>query len=453
MIRLALLMGAGLGGDVFAGGGAPGAAPEDPRTFCEVYGDLLDRFTVYESETGFLRSFAFTGRYQGQFFHNSQHAGGFANPGGGFDDNDTDWFTRRFRFGFKAAFLDQFSFAADFNLDPTWEEGDTAFGAVGVGDPGCNGRQRGEVGFFQNLYRVELRWKVNDGMSLAIGKFDPDVTMEDGMSSTRLYTIEQSPVTEMLNHESTAGVKIELAGVLGNDVVLGIYNGGTEDDYRTFPGGELDAQVSDLPQTNGDWGFQVKVNRNLWVAREGADPALAVNHLRAGLWWFHVQDSKLSKTAGLDTNYEEFTDIVSFNTEIKGTGWGAYTDFLYGNVDARKDDDTDLWGVVFMPYYDFSDKWQVVYRYMRMWGGYDDEDRLAGRGMGVDLDWELRTGSGLVEGDRLSSHYVGLNHYICGHKLKLQFGLERLGLANPGPGAVSNEAEYWSYQSAVRMFF
>jgi hypothetical protein len=274
------------------------------------------------------------------------------------------------------------------------------------------------------------------------------------MPSSKLYTIEYSSLTDMVNHDSTAGAKVELTDVGGSDVVLGVYNSGSEDDHRTSPNGCLAAQISDLPQLNGDWGVQAKVSRDLWTAPERAEASgSGLDKVRAGLWWFHAENSKDSQTAGLDTNFEEFTNIVSFNTEFHAARWGVFTDFVFANVDPVKDDDTDLHGLVLMPYYDVTSKWQLAYRYTRMWGGYDEEDRLAGRGLGADMDTRLRTGSGMVEGDTFSSHYLGVNYFICGHKLKLQFGLEHIGLEDPRPAATWGNAEYWSYQSAVKMYF
>jgi len=234
----------------------------EPRTICDVYEDVFDIFDIYESDTGFLRSFAFTGRYQGHWFHNTQDAGAFARNIG--DDNDTDWFNRRFRFGFKAEFLDRFSLAAEFDLDRTFDDGEPSRLAGGA-----NGPARGEVGFFQTLEMIELQWDINDRLAFVIGKLDPNTTLEDSISSKRLYTIERSSASDMLNHAKTAGAKIEIADVMGNDFVFGVYNSGTEDDHLTGSPRTLDAQLTDLPQTNGDWGFQAKINRDLWTAASG----------------------------------------------------------------------------------------------------------------------------------------------------------------------------------------
>lgn len=152
---------------VLAEGG--GVAPQDPLTFCEAYKEALDRFAIYRSDTGFLRSFAFTGRYQGQFQHVSRHVDGLGVPAPGLDDNDTDWFARRFRFGFKAEFLDAFTLLADFNLDPTWTDEESRFACTAVGDPDENGRRRGEVGFVQNLFQVQFKWKLSDRATLIVG--------------------------------------------------------------------------------------------------------------------------------------------------------------------------------------------------------------------------------------------------------------------------------------------
>jgi len=54
-----------------------------------------------------------------------------------------------------------------------------------------------------------------------------------------------------------------------------------------------------------------------------------LKNIRAGFWWFHAEDSDDADTVGLDTNFEEFTDVMSVNTHIEadrlifgGTLWG-----------------------------------------------------------------------------------------------------------------------------------
>lgn len=274
------------------------------------------------------------------------------------------------------------------------------------------------------------------------------------MSSAKMYAVENTALTDMVNHESMAGARLQLGDVWGNEVLLGVFNGGAEDDHRTAPGGWLRAQVSDLPQMNGDWGCQVKVLRDLWKAEAGREWLGAdLRTVRAGVYWFHAQDHRDRGTAGLDTNFEEFTDVFLVNSEFQGAGWGAFTDFVFANVDAARDDDTDIRGVIFMPYWDLSEKWQIVFRYMKMWGGYGEEDRLAGRGAGVDLETRMRTDGFMGEGDALASEYLGLNYFICGHNLKLQFGAERYELEDSRSEAPAHGSGTWSYQSAVRLFF
>ena len=55
--------------------------------------------------------------------------------------------------------------------------------------------------------------------------------------------------------------------------------------------------------------------------------------------------------------------------------------------------------------------------------------------------------------DLSGTENLGLNYYLCGHHPKLQFGLEHLGLEGPRPGTAIPEADFWSYQSAVKVFF
>lgn len=96
--------------------------------------------------------------------------------------------------------------------------------------------------------------------------------------------------------------------------------------------------------------------------------------------------------------------------------FGLITDLIYASGDGAV---ADVYGLVFMPYYDLLERLRLVTRYTYAGGDGDRPLTLASR-------YErpaVQDGSS-VRGDNYHSIYGGLNYYLCGDKLKLMAGVE-----------------------------
>jgi phosphate-selective porin OprO/OprP len=75
---------------------------------------------------------------------------------------------------------------------------------------------------------------------------------------------------------------------------------------------------------------------------------------------------------------------------------------------------SDLWGVMAMPFFNVTDKLQLVARYTFVGSDEPNGVRFA--------TYESRVVPG--RGDRYDEWYLGTNYFFYGHKLKLQSGLQ-----------------------------
>jgi len=100
---------------------------------------------------------------------------------------------------------------------------------------------------------------------------------------------------------------------------------------------------------------------------------------------------------------------------------------------------SDLWGAMVMPFFNLTERFQVVARYTYL--NSTDADGI------VFSRYESQAVGG--RGDNYNEVYAGLNYYFHGHKLKLQTGLQHVDMndeANNG-GAVSG----WAWTAGLRV--
>ena len=107
----------------------------------------------------------------------------------------------------------------------------------------------------------------------------------------------------------------------------------------------------------------------------------------------------------------DFSQVLSLATKWQVGQWGFWTDLGGGNGYAEQ---SDVWGLVAMPFYDFNPRYQCVLRYTFVSSAGDN---------GVSLP---RYADRIVEGsgNEYSEIYFGFNAYFYGHKLKWQTGVE-----------------------------
>ena len=107
----------------------------------------------------------------------------------------------------------------------------------------------------------------------------------------------------------------------------------------------------------------------------------------------------------------EFTNILSLVTLWELGPWGLRTDLSGGTGFTGQ---SNVWGVVAMPTYDFTRRIQAVLRYTYLRSVDDNGLRLT--------RYADRIVSG--RGNQYNEVYAGVNVFFYGHKLKWQTGLE-----------------------------
>ncbi|MGH9783560.1 MAG: hypothetical protein ACRD88_05190, partial [Terriglobia bacterium] len=112
-----------------------------------------------------------------------------------------------------------------------------------------------------------------------------------------------------------------------------------------------------------------------------------------------------------NTFTRQLQHMTSVNFKFDAGKWGARTDVSVGSGYLGQ---SDLWGVTLMPFYNVTDKFQMITRYTYLKSDGANGVRLA--------TYESRVDSG--RGDRYAELYLGANYFFYGHKLKLQSGLQ-----------------------------
>jgi phosphate-selective porin OprO/OprP len=179
-------------------------------------------------------------------------------------------------------------------------------------------------------------------------------------------------------------------------------------------------------------GVSLSGRRSQWSYRGGLYSAGRMNRefgeFNGGLFTLAVLGYDFSKTLGvkealLTGNYvyqqpdadNTFTrrleHVMSVNFRLEHGRWGVRTDLsaATGYLGQR-----DLFGVMAMPYFNITERVQLVGRYTVV-----DSDGVNGVQLAT---YENRVVRG--NGDRYDEGYLGLNYYFYGHRLKLQSGVQ-----------------------------
>jgi phosphate-selective porin OprO/OprP len=108
---------------------------------------------------------------------------------------------------------------------------------------------------------------------------------------------------------------------------------------------------------------------------------------------------------------KKFDHIGSLHFRLEQPRWGFRGDVSQTSGYANQ---PSISGFMVMPYYNFTDKWQAVFRYTRL-----DSDGPNGLSLNT---YENKVVT--AKGDEYNESYLGLNWFIYGHKLKLQTGVQ-----------------------------
>jgi phosphate-selective porin OprO/OprP len=128
--------------------------------------------------------------------------------------------------------------------------------------------------------------------------------------------------------------------------------------------------------------------------------------------------------------------VASLNFRYEAARWGVRTD-LAGGIGSLGA--SDAWGTLLMPFYNLTDRLQLVARYTHI------ESKEA-HGLRLAL-YENQVVPG--RGDRYDEFYLGLNYYVYGHKLKLQTGVQHAEMKDEAGD--SGDYSGWAWTTGLRI--
>jgi phosphate-selective porin OprO/OprP len=350
---------------------------EDATDSPDFLKSLFDAAVLYkDSSNPYIQKLAFTGRAQFDYVL----IDGEGSPSkSGVKDNDLDYDefnTRRLRAGFKATLFKDFTAHIEADFDPD------------------------EDPFYQRLTDAYIGWEPCDEFGIKVGKQGMGFSLDGKTSSKELLTIDRGNLTNNL--------------WFTNEYIPGVTIGGKKNGWHYTAG------VFSQGEEDGEFGnFDAGTS---WLASVGYDFSGMMGAKEATLALDYVYNEDTPSSPSLFTN-RSFGNVVSLNFRYEKDAFGFRSDLSAGDGFGSQ---TSTWGMAVMPYYNFTDKLQAVFRYTFIESDGDNGVRFA------RYETEPLLGT---KGDQYQEAYLGLNYYIYGHKLKVQTGLQYVSMrdgANDG---------------------
>ena len=298
-----------------------------------------------------------------------------------------EWNVRRMRLGPRITFLRTFTFHAEMELNPQER------------DP-----------FYIRMTDLYVQWNKSSRFALTVGKQGVPFTMDGATSSKELIAIDRSNLANNIwfTQEYMPGVSASGKRAKWN-YRAGVYSAGAADrGVGEFSGGVF---------TLGVLGYDFAESLGVKEA------------VLTGNYVYQQPDLDNTFTRRLE-------QIGSIHFKLEDGGWGLRTDL---SVASGQLGQSDLWGVMIMPFANVTSKLQLVTRYTFLDSAQPNGLQLA--------TYENRVVRG--RGDHYTEGYVGANYYFYGHKLKLQSGVQYADMddrAGDG-GAYAG----WSWTSGIRV--
>jgi phosphate-selective porin OprO/OprP len=358
----------------------PGADAQvaDESSFDRVWGHA----TLYENDdNGFVQKFALRGRLQADGTRFEADQGDF---------NDILW--RRFRFGFKANLLQDWVL----HVEGDWNLNDD--------DNEINPEES-----FNRLTDAYIGWTPGKTWGLKVLKQSAGFTLDGATSSTKLLTLQRNNLTNNLWFTTEYFTGLSLAGTAATSWFwkAAVFSSDVDQDLSLFEAGTFA-----LLSLGGDFGQDLGLDRA--VVR--VDYVYNQEHEDAGT--------------------PNFSQVLSIVSQWQQGKWGLWTDVSAGEGYAEQ---SDLWGVVLMPFYDITPRTQLVLRYTWLKSADNNGVRL-GR-----YEREIVEG----RGDEYNEIYGGLNVFFYGHKLKWQTGLQYTNMNDAADDGGAYKG--WGFTTGLRL--
>ena len=295
---------------------------------------------------------------------------------------DSGFESRRVRLGFQATMFDRLTVHAQAISGSDFE-------------PAYNG--------FTELW---IRWQFAEALNLTVGQQKHRFTHDRNVSSRYMSFMERSMFTNMMGLDYTPAVT--LSGRVDKlEYYAGLFsNSAGTDMWESFT--QLDSGSSFLAAVTYDLGH--------FLGAETASFYGGYLHSEA-----HANATNLTRFDDALAGALIFTDgPAAFVAELTAGFGGARGDAI---------------GLNLQPSYFLTDTLEVVSRY---------QIASSSQATGLSSQRRYERLAGMGNGDSYQAVYLGLNHYIAGHRLKLLTGMEY---------ARMNQRDSFMVWAGIRMFF
>jgi phosphate-selective porin OprO/OprP len=354
------------------------APAHSPTTLDEVWSYA----TLYQNEdNSVIQKFALSGRFHADYSNLHSNQGDY----GAFD-------IRRFRFGFKSQWFDDFTLHVEADIDAE----NIDFGS--------------DSETYKGLTDAYIAWSANTQFGIKVGKQSAGFTLDGKTSSKKLLTLERSNLANNLwfttEYFTGASASYKL------------------DKCRYFVGAFSSAAPKEFSQFDaGNFGI-LSAAYDLTDQTGGKESLLTLDYV-------------YNDPHALNDN-RPFQHVSSLNHRYENDVWGLRSEISAAQGYAEQ---SDIWGLSVMPFYNINGNLQLVTRYTHL--SSSDEN-------GLRLNrYENKIESG--RGNSNHEGYLGLNWYIHDHKLKLQSGITYTNMydkANDG-----GDYDGWALNLGLRTYW
>ena len=344
-----------------------------------VFDNVWSYAILYENEDNrFMQKFALSGRLQ------LDSAWFDADEG---DFNDVLW--RRFRFGFKSDVFRNWvvHLEGDFNLNNKLEE------------------------MYNRLTDAYIGWSPTNNLTIKALKQSAGFTLDGATSSKKLLTMQRNNLTNNLWFTSEYFTGLLAKGEIGPNwcYIAGVFSSDGSDELSQF-----EASYFTLASLGYHFIDSLKLDKGL----------IRVDYV------YNDED--------VNADTRDFSQVLSLVTQWEIGPWGLWTDISAGKGYAEQ---SDVWGMALLPFYNFNKHIQTVLRYTYI-SSKDDNGLRLGR-----YEREIVEG----RGNEYNEIYGGINIYFYGQKFKWQTGLQYTTMEDDA----DDEGKYegWGLSTGLRLYW